>query len=179
MKRKTSASKGLAKQKRTKKSTTLKRTTKKQSTSFKEDVKKLVDKAKTVMQKKTSKNDKDVAASEHKASSKKSKPAEAQVSFFYTSNKFFSQMDDQFVIESIQQKYPRFLTENMEEKEMKSLIVQIFQDKPFVMHILESFDLTFQEFFKFIFRTDLAIFKGPYLHKLQRILKECKYDISR
>lgn len=177
MKRKTSASKGLAKQKRTKKSTTLKRTSKKQSTSFKEDVKKLVDKAKTVMQKKSSK--KDVTASGAKASSKKSKPAEAQVSFFYTSNKFFSQMDDQFVIESIQQKYPRFLTENMEEKEMKNLIVQIFQDKPFVMHILESFDLTFQEFFKFIFRTDLAIFKGPYLHKLQRILRECKYDISR
>jgi len=43
--------------------------------------------------------------------------------------------------------------------------------------VLEFFNMSIQDFFKFIFRCDTSIFKGPYLSKLQRILRENGYDV--
>lgn len=148
----------------------------KKQKAFKEDVQKVVDRAKKIILPNTEKKIENTNSCEDLPKQSK-RQSEASMTFFYTSDKYFTQFDDIELIQAIQQKYPAFMDDSTEDSDMKKIIIQLIQDKKFVMDILDTFNMNIQEFFKFIFRSNLAIFKGPYLNKLQRILIDNKYDI--
>lgn len=169
--------KRLNRQKTSKKQQKNKQAHKKQK-AFKQDIQKVVDKAKNILLPKDQQNDDIIEdCTIENASRQTKKQSEASMSFFYTSDKYFMQFDDAELILAIQQKYPEFMDDSTEDSAMKKIIVQIIQDKHFVLGLLDAFNMNIQEFFKFIFRSNLAIFKGPFLNKLHRILIDNKYDI--
>lgn len=159
--------------------------------AFKEDVKSVVRKAKDFITSKVKnkpgrKSKAEIAAEnealqkteeEDKKKGKSKQQAEAQIQFFYTNDKYFTQFDDKEIIASIQRKYPEFMKVGVSDTDLKRIIIDIIEDKKFVNALLEFFNINIQEFFKFIFRCDTSIFKGPFLNKIQKTLKANGYDI--
>lgn len=112
----------------------------------------------------------------------KSKPSsskgEALVSFFYTNDKFMNQFEDKDIIADIQKKYPKFMIDSSSDSELKKTVCEVIQDKKFVEQILESYDMTVLDFFKFVFRLDMGIFKGAFLTKISHIVNGVGYDVK-
>lgn len=154
--------------------------------AFKSNVKMLIDATKNAL-KKTKQvedcNDNDETeeneeVNEEESKTRKSKtPGEAQLSFFYTNDKYFLQFDDNEIIKYIKEKYPDFMKDDISDVDLKKIIVAILQDKEFVLNLLDFYNLNIQDFFRFMFRLDTAIFKGPYLMKLQKIIVQNGYKI--
>ena len=119
-------------------------------------------------------NDSD-STQQSESSKKKSKPAEAKITFFYTNDKYFNQMDDKLIVASIQQKYPLFMKNGVSENDLKQVIVEIIQDRKFVDGLMDFYNLSMHEFFKFMFRRETSVFRGPFLNKLHKVLRECGY----
>lgn len=159
----------------------------KKKAAFKDDIKKVAKIAKDfvgeAIARKRSKDDKQddvelLKQQDQDAKKSRSKAqGEAQIQFFYTNDKYFTQFDDKEIVAAVQQKYPDFMREGISDSELKKAIVVILQDTSFMNAVLEFFNMSIQDFFKFIFRCDTSIFKGPYLSKLQRILRENGYDV--
>lgn len=162
----------------------------KKKPAFKDDIKKVAKLAKDivgeVIAKKrnikaadTSYKDDEVTQQEAGTAKKTKSKAqgEAQIQFFYTNDKYFTQFDDQEIVKAVQQKYPDFMREGISDGDLKKTIVTILQDTAYVASVLDFFNMNIQDFFKFIFRRETSIFKGPYLTKLQRTLRENGYDI--
>lgn len=159
--------------------------------AFKEDVKSAVRKAKDFITSKVKnkpgrKNKTEIAQEdealygieeEDKKKGKSKQQVEAQIQFFYTNDKYFTQFDDKEIIASVQQKYPEFMKVGTSDTDLKHIIIDIIEDKKFVDALLELFNINIQEFFKFIFRCDTSIFKGQFLNKIQKTLEANGYDI--
>lgn len=77
----------------------------------------------------------------------------------------------------IQVKYPNFMRYGTDDNEMKKTLIMLFQDKPFVDEFLEFYNISIQDFFKFIFRNEMSVFKGPYISKISKILKDVGYEV--
>lgn len=102
---------------------------------------------------------------------------EAQIAFFCSNDKYFNSCDDNEMIEMIQVKYPNFMRYGTDDNEMKKTLIMLFQDKPFVDEFLEFYNISIQDFFKFIFRNEMSVFKGPYISKISKILKDVGYEV--
>lgn len=154
-----------------------KRLIKKQS-AFKDNVKMLIDATKKAFTKKTELSETaDCFVKDAQTAKKTVKTSnDAQIAFFYTNDKYFIQSDDNEIIKTIKSKYPTFMTDKQSDAELKSVIVMMLQDKEFIQAILEFYSLSIQDFFKFMFRLDTAIFKGPFLAKLQKIVYAYEYN---
>ena len=77
----------------------------------------------------------------------------------------------------IQVKYPNFMRYDTNDVETKKTLIALFQDKPFVDEFLKFYNISIQEFFKFIFRNEMSVFKGPYISKVSKILKDAGYEV--
>lgn len=106
-----------------------------------------------------------------------SSQGEAQIAFFCSNDKYFNSCDDSEMIEMIQAKYPSFMRYGTDDNEIKRTLILLFQDKPFVDEFLQFYNITIQDFFKFIFRNEMSVFKGPYISKVSKILKDVGYDV--
>ena len=162
-----------------------KRTQKKQR-AFKDSVKQMIDATKSALRKRKAEEEEEKQRAcdesqrddeEQPKKKRSSKSGEAQISFFYTNDKYFTQFDDNEIIQSVRQKYPDFMKEGISDIDLKRTIICILQDKNFVDSVLEFYNLSVQDFFKFMFRRDTTIFKGPYLSKLQKVIQESGYKI--
>lgn len=156
----------------------VKRPQKKQS-AFKDNVKMLIDATKKVFRAKA--DDSKLVEDQINGIQSKKKASkntgDAQITFFYTNDKYFTQSDDCEIMKTLKEKYPRFMKDGQTDAELKQTIVAILQDKEFILEVLEFYNLNIQDFFKFMFRLDTTIFKGPFLAKLQKIVYACKYEI--
>lgn len=157
--------------------------TQKKKYAFKDNVKQMIDATKNALKKSTQKScladdndDLEECDGAQKKNSSKNSSSEAQISFFYTNDKYFTQLDDNEIIMTIKEKYPAFMEDNASDADLKQIIVTILQDKDFILSLLEFYNLSIQDFFKFMFRRDIAIFKGPYLTKLQKIIAQNGYN---
>ena len=114
---------------------------------------------------------------QQKVTSKKKESNDIDINFFYTNDKFINSFDDNDIISYIHEKYPEFMKIGCKDIEIKKHIIMMLQDKTFINNVLEYFNLSLFDFFQFLFRRDTSIFKGPFLNKVARIVKEKKYKI--
>lgn len=70
------------------------------------------------------------------------------------------------------------MTSGITDAELKKVLSHLIQDKEFVMSLLSYYNMSVLEFFKFIFRLETGIFKGAFLTKVGRLVKEAGYDLD-
>lgn len=99
-------------------------------------------------------------------------------SFFYTSDKFFDQLDQADILESVIQQYPGFSTDN-DDSTIKQTLVQILDDDAFMTKTLRYYNITIFDFFKMLYKNYASIFKGPYLKKIRHEVEAKAYSRLR
>lgn len=118
---------------------------------------------------------KEIAADQKKHSGSKM-PTTAPISFFYTNEKYFAQLDDMQIAQTIAAKYPNFLM-TADDVALKNAIIDLLTDKAFVTGLVEFYNMSLQDFLLFIFKHNSAVFKGPYLSKIQKTLASVGYEL--
>lgn len=134
---------------------------------------------------KESKQNKDIeqkdendSCNEENYSSNASSFMQPDTSFFYTSDKFLISFEDKEIVEYIQQKYPLFNVDKQNDTVMRKTIIEMLNDVKFMTNLLERYGLNIYDFFKFLFRYDVNIFKGLFFKRLKKALKYKKYAVE-
>ena len=96
--------------------------------------------------------------------------------FFYTTDKFITQFEDREIFQFIKDRHPEFMADQNSDVKIKNSIVALLKDQDFVKEILDRYDITIMEFFKFLFRLDFSVFKKPFLNKLNKLVKSFGYS---
>lgn len=104
------------------------------------------------------------AAAEHPASD-----------FFYSDEKWVSAFEDEEIISLIQEKYPAFANKKSDDQVLRKTIIYILNDSEFMEEILDRYSMNVYEFFKFLYRTEPTLFKGQFVTRIQRALKDKSY----
>lgn len=99
--------------------------------------------------------------------------ANANIDFFYSNKKFFDSYEDNDILEYIKSKYPEFTS--VYPNKYKECIIAMIQNKKFVEQLLCTYDMNIQQFFMFIFKNDISIFKGPFVAKVSKIINQMNY----
>lgn len=104
--------------------------------------------------------------------------AQPDTSFFYTSDKFIVSFEDKDITSYIQKKYPMFNVEQQNDTVMRKTIIEMLNDVKFMTCLLDRYGMNIYDFFKFLFRYDMNIFKGLFFKRLKKALKYKKYAVE-
>jgi len=61
---------------------------------------------------------------------------------------------------------------------MRKTIIEILNDVKFMTELLDRYGMNIYDFFKFLFRYDMNIFKGLFFKRLKKALKYKKYAVE-
>ena len=95
-------------------------------------------------------------------------------SFFYTSDKFFDQIDANEIKASIIKTYPKLSTDNTDSV-IKKTLIEMLNNEDFMTGLLNFYNITIFELFKILHTTYSSIFKGTYLKKVKANLSGKSY----
>lgn len=98
--------------------------------------------------------------------------------FFYSNDRFIDTFDDMQLYESMTKHYPEFLDVNNTEQIKRKIVIDILNDNEFMNDILEKYNMKIMDFFRFLFRLCPSIFKGFFVKKIQKTIKNKKYAKS-
>lgn len=86
-----------------------------------------------------------------------------------------SAFEDEEIISLIQEKYPAFANKKSDDQVLRKAIIYILNDSEFMEEILDRYSMNVYEFFKFLYRTEPTLFKGQFVTRIQRALKDKSY----
>ena len=98
--------------------------------------------------------------------------------FFYSNDKFIETFDDEQLYDAITKHYPGLLANESNEQTKRKTVIDLLNNNEFMSNILENYNMTILDFFKFLFRLCPSIFKGFFVKKVQKTLKTKKYAKS-
>lgn len=101
-----------------------------------------------------------------------------ETSFFYTSDKFINAFEDDEITKYIQEKFPLFRSDDANDAILRKTIIEILNDVRFMNKLLEYYNMTIFDFFKYLYRQESSLFKGQFLKRLQKAMKYKKYAIT-
>ena len=101
-----------------------------------------------------------------------------ETSFFYTSDKFINSFEDDEITKYIQEKFPLFRSDDANDAILRKTIIEILNDVRFMTKLLEYYNMTIFDFFKYLYRQESSLFKGQFLKRLQKAMKYKKYAIT-
>ena len=70
--------------------------------------------------------------------------------FFYSDDKFVNAFEDDDIIQRIQIAYPEFDRRHSDDSTMKRMIITVLEDVEFMTDLLEQYNMTILDFFKFL-----------------------------
>lgn len=62
------------------------------------------------------------------------------------------------------------------DSDAKRLIIELIEDKEFVIQLLDYYNITIFDFFKLMFRTEMTVFKGSFLTRISKIVNDIDYS---
>lgn len=71
--------------------------------------------------------------------------------------------------------FPGLLASEKNDHARKNAILDMLDDLEFMHDVLEQYNMTILDFFKFLFRLCPSTFKGMFVRKLQNVLKDKPY----
>ena len=95
--------------------------------------------------------------------------------FFYVNDGFIARFEDDDILRHIQSKYPQFNPGRQGETALKNAVIKLLQDSEFMEGTLARYSMTIMDFFKFLFRLDSSIYRGNFIPKIQKAIKNRKY----
>lgn len=98
--------------------------------------------------------------------------------FFYSDEYAIDNFDDPQLYEVLSQKYPGLLASEESEVVKRNAIITLLNDVEVMQKILEKYNMTILDFFKFLFRMCPSVFKGLFVKKVQKTLKDKPYAQS-
>ena len=98
--------------------------------------------------------------------------------FFYSNDHVIDNFDDPQLYEVLSQKYPGLLASEESEIVKRNAIITMLNDVEMMQKILEQYNMTILDFFKFLFRMCPSVFKGLFVKKVQKTLKDKPYAQS-
>lgn len=98
--------------------------------------------------------------------------------FFYSNEYTIDNFDDPQLYEVLSQKYPGLLASEESEVVKRNAIITLLNDVEVMQKILEKYNMTVLDFFKFLFRMCPSVFKGLFVKKVQKTLKDKPYAQS-
>ena len=98
--------------------------------------------------------------------------------FFYSNEYTIDNFDDPQLYEVLSQKYPGLLASEESEVVKRNAIITLLNDVEVMQKILEKYNMTILDFFKFLFRMCPSVFKGLFVKKVQKTLKDKPYAQS-
>ena len=98
--------------------------------------------------------------------------------FFYSNDYVIDNFDDTQLYEVLSQKYPGLLASEESEIVKRNAIITLLNDVEMMQKILEQYNMTVLDFFKFLFRMCPSVFKGLFVKKVQKTLKDKPYAQS-
>ena len=98
--------------------------------------------------------------------------------FFYSNEYTIDNFDDHQLYEVLSQKYPGLLASEESEVVKRNAIITLLNDVEVMQKILEKYNMTILDFFKFLFRMCPSVFKGLFVKKVQKTLKDKPYAQS-
>lgn len=85
---------------------------------------------------------------------------------FYSNERFIDTYDDEKIYESISRQYPGLLASEHNEQVKRKSIIDMLQDVDYMQSILDGYDMTILDFFRFLFRLCPSVFKGLFVKKV-------------
>ena len=98
--------------------------------------------------------------------------------FFYVNDGFISRFEDDVILKYIRDKFPGFDPGRGRESALRNSVIAMLKDSDFMQRLLERYSLSIFDFFKFLFRMDSSIYKGSFIHKIQKTINRKKYASS-
>lgn len=98
--------------------------------------------------------------------------------FFYSNEYTIDNFDDPQLYDVLSQKYPGLLASEESEVVKRNAIITLLNDVEVMQKILEKYNMTVLDFFKFLFRMCPSVFKGLFVKKVQKTLKDKPYAQS-
>ena len=98
--------------------------------------------------------------------------------FFYSNDYLIDNFDDPQLYEVLSQKYPGLLASEESEIVKRNAIITLLNDVEMMQKILEQYSMTVLDFLKFLFRMCPSVFKGLFVKKVQKTLKDKPYAQS-
>lgn len=89
-----------------------------------------------------------------------------QSKFFYAVDLDINSNDDKQLYELLAKKYPGIHASESNETNKRNAIVNILNDVDLMQKILEDYNMTILDFFKFLFRLCPSVFKGLFVKKI-------------
>lgn len=123
-------------------------------------------------------NEESDSKSKRSCSSTGSQNYSPETSFFYTSDKFINSFEDDEITKYIQEKFPLFRSDDANDAILRKTIIEILNDVRFMTKLLEYYNMTIFDFFKYLYRQESSLFKGQFLKRLQKAMKYKKYAIT-
>ena len=95
--------------------------------------------------------------------------------FFYSDDKFVNAFEDDDIIQRIQIAYPEFDRRHSDDSTMKRMIITVLEDVEFMTDLLEQYNMTILDFFKFLYRQESSLFKTVFIQRIQRAITNKPY----
>lgn len=86
--------------------------------------------------------------------------------FFYSNDRFIETFDDPQLYDAITKHYPGILATEQRGQVKRKAILDLLGDIDFMNSILEDYNMTIMDFFRFLFRLCPSIFKGFFVKKV-------------
>lgn len=94
--------------------------------------------------------------------------------FFCTDDPFITKLDDRQILAYVARREPG-ITDTPGSPAFKQAVVSFLADGDFVELVMDEFDLSAQDLFKFLFRIDPSVFKGMFMKKVKEIVSGRRY----
>ena len=98
--------------------------------------------------------------------------------FFYANDVAIDNFDDQQLYVHLAGKYPGLLASEESELAKRNAIIEMLNDTLTMQKILEDYNMTILDFFKFLFRLCPSVFKGLFVKKIQKTIQDKPYAKS-
>lgn len=86
--------------------------------------------------------------------------------FFYTDEKFVAQFEDGEILERVRAAHPEFDPKAGDDAKTRKAILQVLDDSDLVSDVMDMYNMTVFDFFKFLFRMEPGVFKGAFIPKV-------------
>lgn len=86
--------------------------------------------------------------------------------FFYSNDKFIDTFDDMQIYDTVRAQYPKIGPEYTDDKLKRKVVIDMLNNTAFIDEILEQYNMTILDFFKFLFRMCPSLFKGFFIKKI-------------
>jgi len=97
-----------------------------------------------------------------------------QNNFFCTDEPFITRFDDKEILHYIQKRMPLFGI-SPGSQSFKQSIFDFLEDDDFTELVMDEFDLSPDDMFKFLFRLDPFVFKGMFMKRIREIVLRKQY----